>query len=131
MTVLRDLIGGAIDAIAGSYPIKTAGRVFNPPNNGKYFELVPIQDRNSNETWGQEKISSGDIRIILHWPIDENAGIYEPVEILEILALKFPKGGKIGTLPITENPRILDHIDGETDLLFPLVVRYQVYHKAP
>lgn len=127
--VLSDLIKGAIAAIGSTYPIQSPGRKFTAPNNGKYFELVVIQDLNGNESWGKEELFSGDIRIILHWPSDADAGIYEPVNVLGAIKAQFQKGARLGRLLITENPRIIDAVEGKNDMLFPLIVTYQYYHR--
>lgn len=129
--VLRGIIGAAVSAIGSSFPIQAPGRVFTKPNDGKYIELILIEDDNSNETWGNEELFSGDIRLILHWPLDDT-GIYSPAT--EIVTLKgfFPKGRRIvygdANLLISDVPRTINAVEGDTDMLYSLVVPYQFFH---
>lgn len=127
--VVRDAIGAAIQAVGLAYPVQVPGRIFNPPNDGKYFEIFIIQDLNGGETWGSEQLFSGDLRVALHWPNAANEGIYTPLDRIGSVAAQFTKGARMGRLLIVENPRILDPIEGKNDMLFPLIVAYQYYHK--
>lgn len=129
--VLRAIIGAAVEAIGQRYPIQAPGRKFTPPNGGKFIELVVIQDNNGNETWGDEKLFTGDIRVILHWPMDD-AGIYAPIEELGTVAASLFKGRQIwhgqAKLLLSDNPRIIDAIEGDGDMLYPLIVPYSCFH---
>lgn len=129
--VLRGIIGAAIEAVGNRYPIKAPGRVFTKPDNGKFVELVVIQDNNADPNWGDEQRFSGDIRVILHWPND-NAGIYTPIEELALIKAPLFKGRRIwqgnAKLLLTSNPQITDGIEGLDDVLYPLIVTYEYYH---
>lgn len=129
--VLRAIIGAAIEAVGQRYPIKAPGRKFTPPNGGKYVELIVIQDNNGNETWGNEKLFTGDIRVILHWPMNDE-GIYAPIEELGIVSASLFKGRLVwqgrAKLLLSDNPRITDAIEGDGDMLYPLIVPYRYFH---
>lgn len=129
--VLRGIIGAAIQAVGAQYPIKAPGRVFKKPDNGKFVELVVIQDNNTDRTWGNEQRFSGDIRVILHWPNDD-AGIYDPVREISLIKAAFFKGRQIwqgnAKLLINSNPVVTDGIEGVNDILYPLIVTYEYFH---
>lgn len=140
--VIAGVIKSAIAAINGSLPVKVPGITFsNPPDDGKYFEIVLIQQNSllavprnwagTAPTWGNEQIYSGIVRVILHWPID-GRGIYPPNEVLADLKSKFPKGRVIyygeARLTIYDNPSITDVIEAGTENLYPLTVPYQFMH---
>lgn len=128
--VQRAIVGAVISAIGSSYPIKAPGRVFT--GAAPYIELHVINDNNGNETWGNEQLFSGDIRVILHWPIDDS-GVYSQLDALANIKAQFPKGRRIrygaaANLLISDTPRIIDRIEGGADILFPLIVPFQYYH---
>lgn len=145
MAVEVDIIEGitktAIAAIDSSLPVKVKGVTFAYPSDGKFFELVLIQENSllsvprtwvgSAQSWGNEQNYSGIMRIILHWPIN-GEGIYPPNRILADLKSKMPKGSVIwwgeARLEIYDNPSITDVIEGLTENLYPLTVPYQFFH---
>ena len=131
LDILRGINSAVISAIGTQFPIKALGRVFTKPNSGKWFELVLIEDDNSNETWGREELFSGDLRVILHWPINDE-GIYEPVGIIAEIKNRLPKGLRIfngdAKLLISDVPRTINAIEGTGDMLYSLVVPYQYFH---
>lgn len=130
--VLRAIIGGAISAIGADYPIKAPGRVFTPPNNQKYVEIIIIRDRNGNESWGQEQLFSGDVTLILHWPLNADDGIYVATEAIAAIAARLPKGARFqhnqANLLITDHARLNDPIEERADMLYSAIVPYSYYH---
>ena len=135
MTVETDVIDGilsaAVSAIGSSYPIKASGITFKSPDDGKFIELVLIQDNNGSETWGNEELFSGFLRVILHWPID-GQGVIPPSRVLADLKPSFAKGTTIrqgaARLLIYDVPRITDVIEEDAENLYPMTVRYQFFH---
>ncbi|NUM72735.1 hypothetical protein HUU40_00095 [candidate division KSB1 bacterium] len=129
--VKRAIIGAAIDAIGSLLPIKVMGRTFSVPNDQKYIEILLFTDDNANETWGNDQMFSGILRLILHWPIDDQ-GIYGPSEIMDTLTAKFPKGRIITRnlvrLMINDNPRAQDPIENTNDIEYPATIAYQFFY---
>lgn len=57
-------------------PIKYPGQSFDPPNGGKYIEIVHVSTNVNNQIWGNElKTVVGTIRLLLHWPQDKQGSI--------------------------------------------------------
>lgn len=125
--VIRAIVGSAISAIGTSLPIKAPRRIFEAPDDGKYFEIVVIQDDNANESWGNEQRFSGQLLVILHWPKSDE-GDYPAMEIVTALKPSFSKGMRAGMLLFTAVPRMLDPIDEDAETLYPLRAAYGYYH---
>lgn len=110
-----------------SLPFKMPGRIFTPPNDQKFIEVVKLSN-DFGQTWGSEKIFQGFVRVIVHWPNDDS-GIVQPTSLCETIVDAFPKGLQLvyglARLQIMEVPVILDPITGGQESLYPVSFAYR------
>lgn len=108
------------------FPFKQPGRVFNPPNDQKYIETVIITN-NQADYWGDEKQYSGIVRVILHWPMDDE-GIFYPMTICGQICATLVKGLElrfgVARLQIITVPMPLDPIPDGQEILYPVSFAY-------
>ena len=96
---------------------------FDPPNDGKFLELVHIPNNRENETWGEEKTYQGMFRLILHWPKD-GGGTAAPMTALASISAYFSKSRELGALRITNPPNFTGKLDMPSETLYPSSLRY-------
>lgn len=133
--IVEALQKAVIAAVAASttpaIPIRMLGRVFNPPSDGKWLEIVHIPN-NSNPTWGDEQVYEGMLRLILHWPVDDQ-GVYNPMDLARSISSYFTKGRKMSdtgnnvTVRVTRMPMFMGVIEDAPEMLFPYGLRYRCY----
>lgn len=128
---LQTATGQAVNASSlPSLPIKFLGRTWDIPNNQKYLEIVWLPNNRSNDFWGNEKIYRGSMRLILHWP-NNDQGSYEPLSLLEELGSYFAKDkllqNGVNSIQIYENSDISSPIEAGTESLYVVTVRYQCF----
>lgn len=134
--VLEALQKKVIAAVAASgtptLPVKYIGRVFNPPSDGKWLELVFIPNNPEDEVWGDTYTYRGMLRLILHYPIDDT-GIYIPLGVIKSIVSSFSKNevlhdvGSTIKVRIINMPRLLDVIEEPPELLLPVSIRYSCF----
>lgn len=132
--ILQALQTAVIAACAQStiptLPIKAIGRSFEPPNDQRYLEIVQIPNNITNEFWNESKTYRGMLRLILHWPIDDQ-GAYPPIATLQSIVSYFAKGKSLingnVSVKITENPDFMGQIQGSPDTIYAVSVRYQCF----
>lgn len=113
----------------GSPPPKAVGRNFEPPDDGKWWEVVFLPNNVENEFWGDGKTYQGVLRMVLHWPQD-GKGAYPAMEEAERFAAFFEKGLKLTDpdntvrVKITTQPDIMPLIEESPRFLIPLTIRY-------
>lgn len=111
---------------ATSLPLKMPGRIFTPPNDQKYIEVLKLSN-DFERTWGAEKVFQGFVRVIVHWPNDDS-GIVSPISLCETIVNLFPKGlflaHGLAMLQVAESPVILDPIYGGQETLYPVSFAY-------
>lgn len=132
-TMIEDQILKALQtaalAAAGALPIKMIGRVFTPPQDGKYLEIVYIPNNIQGEFWGDGKTYRGMLRLILHWPVDD-AGAYGPMQTIGAISDYFAKGRLFMVGISAKRVKIQDHpdftgaLEGAPITLYPVTVRY-------
>lgn len=129
--ILAAMQAADIAAVAASImptlPIKAIGRTFNPPNDGRYLEIVHIPNNVLNEFWGRSKTYRGLHRLILHWGLDD-AGAYPAIDVIASIADYFSKDATYTSggvsVKITEEPDLTGVIEAPPELLFPVTIRY-------
>lgn len=134
--VLEALQKATIAAVGASIlpamPIKMVGRtVGQPDDGGPWLEVVYIPNNIENEFWGTEKTYRGILRLLLHWPADDQ-GAYSPMIAAASIANYFEKGAtypadNIG-VKISEVPNLSGVIEAGKELLFPVTVRYSSFN---
>jgi hypothetical protein len=113
-------------------PVKYVGRIFNPPTDGKWIEVIYIPNSLGNEYWSDGKIYKGVVRLVLHWPID-NAGAYPALDMMRNISDKFIKGSKFSDpsnnviVSIVDHPNINDVIEKAPEMLVPLTIKYSCF----
>lgn len=132
--VLRPIQTGVIAAVAAcsvpGLPVKFLGRAFDPPNDGKWLELVHIPNNRTNDAWGQERTYRGFVRLILHWPIIDS-GVYVPHDLVSEIAGYFSKSRVLwngsDAIKITENPLSDGNLTSDRETLFIYTIEYQLF----
>jgi hypothetical protein len=127
--VLQALEKGALAAIGTSIPIKFTGRNISPPTNGKWWEVVYIPNNTQGEFWSEGKTYRGVMRLILHWPQDNQGALPYLTEVDRV-----SEGFRIGTVlrddsnqvsvKITSEPTVMGVIEEAPQNLIPLTIRY-------
>lgn len=114
-------------------PVKYVGRSQNPPSNHKWLEIVYLPNNVENQYWGDSKTYRGVMRLLLHWP-NNDQGAYEPFGSIQSIANYFVKGlkfqdlGENVTVSITEVPNIMSPIEEDAEMLIPLTIRYNFFN---
>lgn len=131
--ILKALQKAAIAAVAASpaagLPIKMVGRVFTPPDDDKYLEIIYIPNNIQGEFWGDGKTYRGMLRVILHWSVDDT-GAYGPMQTIGAITDYFKKGtvfavGVAGkTVKVQDHPDFMGIMEGAPDTMYPVTVRY-------
>lgn len=134
--ILKVLQTGVIAAVAASVTpalaVKYVGLAFTPPADAApWLEVVYIPNNNENEFWGSGKTYRGLMRLLVHWPVD-NEGAYGPMELAQSIAGYFNKGRQFTTtggktVTITDEPNMLGVLESAPDLLVPISVRYSCF----
>lgn len=127
--VIEALQKAVIAAVAASslptLPIKALMRNFEIPSDQKYLEVVYIPNNINGEFWNDEKTYQGIMRLILHWPINDD-GAYEPLDVITSIASYFTKNRALQngsvTVKIYQNPDLTGVIEGEKDNIFPVSI---------
>lgn len=129
--VIDTLQVAAAEAVVNSsvpgLPIAFIDVNFDPPENGKYLELVHVPNNGENETWGEEKTYRGMFRLILHWPKD-GGGTLAPMDILASISAYFTKDRELGALRITNPPNFTGKLDMESEILYLSSLRYSRFN---
>jgi hypothetical protein len=128
---LQSSVTVAVQASSNSsFPIKMLGRTFTPPNDGKWLELVQLPNNMVEQYWGDETIYRGILRLLFHYPNDNNGAI-EPLKFVDEVASWFSKDKFIAAgnviVKIQEKPDLTGVIEAGKELIFPVSIRYQSY----
>lgn len=134
--ILEALQKGVIAAVAASsqpsLPVKYVGRLFQPPADNKWLEVIYIPNNINNEFWGSSRTYQGILRLVLHWGMDDK-GAYAPTALVESIGAYFSKGTKLVDtgnnvkVVIQENPTLLNMLEEPPEMLLPLSIRYQFF----
>lgn len=130
--VLEALQKKVINVVTGTFPIKYVGRNIETPVDGKWWELVYIPSNVENEVWADGKTYRGILRLILHWP-QNNEGVYQALDEVKRVSDGFVKGERMSdplntvSVVVTEHPNMTDIIEQSPELLIPLTVRYSCF----
>lgn len=132
--VLEALQKTVITAVAPtSLPVKYVGRIFSIPSDDKWVEVVYIPNNVEDEFWGNSKTYRGLMRLILHWPLDDQ-GAYPALTIAKQITDGFTKGLKVADLgenvavTITENPNVGGILEQAPEILIPITVKYSYFN---
>lgn len=131
--ILKVLQRGVMAAVTASqlvtsdFPIKFVGRSFAPPDDQKWLEMVFLPN-NRSDFLGDEKNYAGAIRLILHWPNDDE-GAYGPLAVLASIAAYFSKGLFLQNVQICETPDLTGVLEGGSETLYPATIRYNSFHQ--
>lgn len=130
--VLEALQLAVKSAVGNTLPVKYVNIILDPPNDGKWWEIVYIPNNLENEFWADGKTHQGVLRLILHWPMD-NKGAYVPMEEVSRVANQLQKGnvyadsGNNVNVKIQEHPNATGPLENPPELLLPLTVRYSCF----
>lgn len=111
-------------------PVKYLGRVFPIPSDGRYLEIVHIPNNVNGEFWDSGKTYRGLFRLLLHWQIDD-AGAYQPLEILASITSYFPVGAVFQndgvSVKVYQEPDLTGVIEAAPETLYPVTIRYMSF----
>lgn len=132
--IVQALQTATLAAVAAStlpaLPVKALGRTFVPPNDQKWLEIVHVPNNPQGDYWANSKNYRGMMRLILHWPNDDQ-GVYPPLSVIQSVVSFFDKGKTLDangiSVNILENPNYLGEIVTSTDSLYPVSVRYHCF----
>lgn len=119
-------------AVGSTYPVKYMNRNMNPPSNGKWWEIVQVPNNRTDEFWSEGKTYQGVMRLILHWP-QNNEGAYEAQKEVARVANSFAKGTgfsdpeNVVTVKIQDHPNTMGVIEEAPSLILPLTIRYSCF----
>lgn len=107
--------------------VKFMGRTVAPPKDQKYLEVVLIPNNREGDFWGEEKNYQGIMRLILHWPVDDQ-GVYTPLNVVKSIASYFFNGQLLSGVQIYAKPNLMGVLEGEGgESLYPVSIRYRSY----
>ena len=113
--------------------VKYLGRVFNPPDNGQWLEVVHIPNNVNGEFWGSGKTYRGLFRLLLHWGVDD-AGVYDPLDLIASIAAHFPIGATFQSggvqVKVYQDPDLTGVIEAAPELIFPVTIRYESFQHS-
>lgn len=117
------------NSIMPNLAVKYIGRVFTPPNDQKFLELIWIPNNRNGDFLGAEKNYQGLFRMVLHWPND-NLGAYQPMRVIESIGSYFTKDALAPAIQIYETPDFRGPLEMQHETLYPSQLRYQSYRSA-
>ena len=134
LQVLQRSVETALEAVQPGFPIKMMGVTLNPqPLDGRYVELINIPNNRQGDYWSVDRIYQGNMRVLLHWAVDET-GPYEAMTLLDQIGAQFPKGRRVPVvdtmLEFYGDPNANGPLEGNSELLFPLTLPYRCYRGA-
>lgn len=133
-TALYKGVSDALISAAITLPVAYPGRQFVPPDTA-WIEVVQITNNIANELWGNGRTYQGLLRVLLHYPANDDGAI-PATAILDTIANQptMLKGVQLrsGAAVVT----IYDHPDRGSmivddkrgGLIFPLTLRYRDFH---
>lgn len=111
-------------------PVKYISRVFTTPADGRWLEVVQLPNNLPSAYWGEESLYRGILRLILHWPADDQ-GALPPLAIMDGIAAFFRKDKMLAAgsvvVKVTEKPNLTGMIEAGTETIFPVSIRYQCF----
>lgn len=102
--------------------IRFAGRIYEPPQDQKYVEVVFIPG-DGVDGWGDTKTYDGMFRLVLHWP-NNDEGAYEPMDVIASVASWFTNGKRFDGVQTVGQPRGMGMLENGTETLYPVGLRY-------
>lgn len=132
--ILEALQKATTAAVAAStmpaLPVKYRGRIFNPPDDGRWLEIVYIPNNINGEFWGSGKTYRGLYRLLLHWGLDDE-GAYEPLDVIASISAHFPIGATFQSggvqVKVYQEPDLTGVIEAPPEQLFPVTIRYETF----
>lgn len=126
---------GVLAAVAASIdptlPIKMIGRTLSPAPE-KYLEVVQIVNNMQNEYWGESRVYRGTLRLILHWPVNDE-GAYPASTLRDSIAGGFTKEDRLWNgaiaVQIYDHPDAGSVIERGSELLFPVSMPYRSFER--
>ena len=131
LEALQKAVAAATSA-PGSLPVKYVNRNFNPPDNGRWWEVVYIPNNIENEFWAEGETYRGIMRLILHWGQDDG-GAYDAVSAIDAMKDALPKGSvfqdpaKKAAVRIIDNGKMTGTIEQAPEMLLPLTIKYSCF----
>ncbi|HRQ13084.1 MAG TPA: phage tail terminator-like protein [Promineifilum sp.] len=128
---LQTAVGAAVQAsIIPAMPIKAIGRTLPNPQPDRYVEIVHVPNNRQNEYWGSERTYQGSLRVIVHWPVNDE-GVMPGSRFLDSIAAYFTKGRTLvsgsAKVVIYDVPDATGCLEAGGGLLFPLVIPYRCF----
>ena len=130
--ILQALQTAIKNAVGSSLPVKYVNVNFDPPTAGKWWEVIYIPNNIENEFWSEGKTYQGIVRLILHWPMNNDGG-YKPLDEMSRVATQIQKGntyndsGNNVSVKIQEHPNTTGPIEMPPEFLLPLTIRYSCF----
>lgn len=134
-TITEALQKGVTAAIAAcsdpSIPVKYIGRTLKPVPE-KFVEVVQIVNNMENEYWGESRVYRGTLRLILHWPVNDE-GAYPATRLRDSIAGHFTKEDRLWkgavAVQIFDHPNAGSVIERGSELLFPVSIPYRSFER--
>ena len=119
-----------IDAVSASVMpgllIKAIGRT--GPGVETYLEIVQIVNNRSGDYWDTSQVYQGGLRLILHWPVNDEGAI-PAGRVRDSIAGYFVKGAVFSSgaasVMVYDNPTASGVIENGSELLLPVTVPYR------
>lgn len=128
--IIKALQSKIVSVVNNVLPVKYLNINFQIPDDGKWWEVVYIPNNVENEFWGKEKTYQGILRLVLHWP-QNNEGIYKALEEMTRVAEGFDKGEILNfndiSLKIYETPSTTGILEEAPNLIIPLTIKYTCF----
>lgn len=130
--IIEALQTAIIAAVGNSPALKCINRNFDPPSDGKWWEIVHIPNNVENELWADGKTFQGIMRLILHWPQDDS-GAYRAVNEAQRVANQLKKGNvyadanNLVVVKIQDHPNLTGSIEQSPSFMLPLTLRYSCF----
>lgn len=110
-------------------PVKYIGRTLSPSPQ-KYLEVVQIINNMQNEYWGESRVYRGILRLILHYPVNDE-GVYPAQRLRDSIAAHFNKNDRLWkdavAVQIYDNPSAGSTIPSGVQQLFPVSIPYRSF----
>ncbi len=111
-------------------PVKYVGPHMDPPNDGKWLEIVFLPNNTADQYWGEEESYRGSLRLILHWP-NNGQGAYAPLDLIMQIGRVFGKHEVIaGKVKITDKAKTNPPVEDGNETLYPVTLRYESFSLA-
>lgn len=126
----QKVIASVSASTMSALPIKFVGVTFDPPDDGKWLEIVFLPNNPTDQYWGEEENYRGSVRLILHWPND-GSGSYTPIDLIASIGRAFTKHQVlVGSVKLTDKAKLNPPVENGVETLYPVTLRYESFSLA-